>query len=42
MGFNLWGMYFSFGGDAIMSKGKFVMEYQIGMGLAFNTQKWFK
>lgn len=42
MGFNLRGMYFSFGGDAIMSKGKFVMEYQIGMGLAFNTQKWFK
>lgn len=41
LGFNLWGTYLSLGTDMIMSKGKFVMEYQLGFGFALNTEKWF-
>ena len=32
----------SCGGDMIMSKGKFTMEWQVGLGVCLNTAKWFK
>lgn len=41
LGFNIRGLYLSFGTDMIMSKGKFVIESQFGLGLALNTGKWF-
>ncbi len=41
IGLKLSGTHLSFGIDMIMSKGKFVMETQFGLGVAFNTGKWF-
>lgn len=35
-------MILSFGGDMIMAKGKYMIEWQLGFGMYLNTTKWSK
>lgn len=42
LSFNISMLSLSAGADMIMAKGRFTLEWQLGIGLCFNTQKWFR